>query len=60
MGLFGIRSSGQLAPQRTPPRDIEALSELVANLEGATVEASTWRIYACTYLEIYDLASAAV
>ena len=60
MGLFGSRSASQPAPPRMPPRDIEALSELVTNLEGATDDASTWRIYASTYLEFYELDYAAV
>ncbi|MCO8269769.1 methyl-accepting chemotaxis protein [Actinoplanes sp. TRM 88003] len=60
MGLFGKRTVDEAAPQRTPPRDIEALEELVNNLESATDEASSWRIYASTYLEFYDLLYVAV
>ncbi len=59
MGLFGGRSAGQpIAPPRAP-RDVEALEELVTNLESATDEASTWRIYASTYAEFYDMVYAA-
>ena len=59
MGLFGGRKPGPtLSPVRTP-RDVEALEELVKNLESATDEASSWRIYASTYLEFYDLEYAA-
>ena len=60
MGLFGRRVADQPEPQRTPPRDIEALEDLVNNLEGATDEASTWRIYASSYQEFYDLDYVAV
>ncbi|MCY1143511.1 methyl-accepting chemotaxis protein [Actinoplanes sp. Pm04-4] len=60
MGLFGKRAVDEPAPQRTPPRDIEALEELVNNLESATDEASSWRIYASTYLEFYNLEYVAV
>ncbi|MBU2665366.1 GAF domain-containing protein [Actinoplanes bogorensis] len=55
MGLFGKRVEIQPVVQRQPPRDIEALEELVNNLEGVTDEASSWRIYASTYLEFHDL-----
>jgi hypothetical protein len=58
MGLFARRPAGQPVPQRFP-RDIEALEELVTNLESATDEASTWRIYASTYVEFYDMVYAA-
>jgi hypothetical protein len=58
MGLFGGRKPGPVPPARAP-RDVEALEELVKNLESATDEASTWRIYASTYLEFYDLEYAA-
>ncbi|MFD0523906.1 methyl-accepting chemotaxis protein [Paractinoplanes durhamensis] len=37
------------------PRDIEALEEFVTNLESATDEASTWRIFTSTYVEFYDM-----
>jgi len=47
-------------PVRSVPRDIEALEELVTNLESATDEASTWRIYASTYVEFYAMEYAAV
>ncbi|WP_127500754.1 methyl-accepting chemotaxis protein [Actinoplanes solisilvae] len=60
MGLFGKRAEDQPTVQRQPPRDIEALEELVNNLEGVTDEASSWRIYASTYLEFYDLEYVAV
>jgi hypothetical protein len=59
MGLFGSRAVERVAAPPRVPRDIEALEELVTNLEGATDEASTWRIYASTYLEFYDMAYAA-
>ena len=49
----------ELPPVRTIPRDIEALEELVTNLENATDEPSTWRIYASTYLEFYGMDYAA-
>jgi hypothetical protein len=58
MGLFARRPAGPPAPPRFP-RDIEALEELVTNLESATDEASTWRIYASTYAEFYDMVYAA-
>lgn len=60
MGLFGKRVEDQPAVQRTPPRDIEALEELVNNLESATDEASSWRIYASTYLEFYGFEYVAI
>jgi hypothetical protein len=59
MGLFGGRNPGPLLPPARTPRDVEALEELVKNLESATDEASTWRIYASTYLEFYELEYAA-
>jgi len=46
-------------PARSIPRDIEALEELVTNLESVTDEATTWRIYASTYLEFYGMDYAA-
>ncbi|WP_433384480.1 methyl-accepting chemotaxis protein [Actinoplanes sp. CA-142083] len=55
MGLFGSRTVDRAAPPRRSPRDIEALEEFVANLESATDEASTWRIFASTYVEFYDM-----
>jgi transcriptional regulator with GAF, ATPase, and Fis domain len=54
MGLFGRRGGEQPVAQEVP-RDIEALEELVTNLEGVTDEASTWRIYVATYVEFYDM-----
>jgi GAF domain-containing protein len=54
MGLFRDRAV-QAPPPIVVPRDIEALEELVTNLEAATDEASTWRIYASTYVEFYDM-----
>ncbi|HET6483953.1 MAG TPA: methyl-accepting chemotaxis protein [Actinoplanes sp.] len=60
MGLFGKRVESQPLVQRTPPRDIEALEELVVNLETVTDEASSWRIYASTYLEFYGLEYVAI
>jgi len=60
MGLFGKRAVDEAAPQRALPRDIEALEELVNNLESATDEASSWRIYASTHLEFYSLEYVAV
>src|SRR3954464_9865425 len=59
MGLFRSRPS-DLPPAPPVPRDVEALEELVKNLESATDEASTWRIWASTYLEFYDLALATI
>jgi GAF domain-containing protein len=59
MGLVGSRPSGRPEPPVRLPRDIEALEELVRNLESATDEASTWRIYASTYLEFYGMVYAA-
>jgi putative methionine-R-sulfoxide reductase with GAF domain len=59
MGLFGSRTVERVAAPPRNPRDIEALEELVTNLEGATGEASTWRIYASTYAEFYDMEYAA-
>ncbi len=59
MGLFSRRVVERpVAPE--VPRDIEALQELVTNLEGTTDEASTWRIHASTYVEFYGLDYAAV
>ncbi|MEU4238211.1 methyl-accepting chemotaxis protein [Actinoplanes sp. NPDC026619] len=55
MGLFGRRPVDQPVAQRRNPRDIEALEEFVANLETATDEPSTWRIFASTYVEFYDM-----
>src|SRR5262245_57287053 len=55
MGLFGKKAIDQPVAQRRNPRDIEALEEFVANLESATDEASTWRIFASTYVEFYDM-----
>ncbi|GAA0496738.1 hypothetical protein Ade02nite_55290 [Paractinoplanes deccanensis] len=61
MGLFGSRQQQPEPPARlTPPRDIEALEELAQNLESATGEGSTWRIYASTYVEFYDMEYGAV
>ncbi|MEV4346418.1 methyl-accepting chemotaxis protein [Actinoplanes sp. NPDC049596] len=62
MGLFGSRRPELAEPsaKRTPPRDIEALEELSRNLEAATGEGSTWRIYASTYVEFYDMEYGAV
>src|SRR5690348_14033579 len=60
MGLFGSRTVDRPAPPRRNPRDIEALEEFVANLESATDEASTWRIFASTYVEFYDMEYGAV
>ncbi|MBL7257526.1 methyl-accepting chemotaxis protein [Paractinoplanes lichenicola] len=60
MGLFGRRVEAEPAVQRTPPRDVEALEELVNNLEGVTDEASSWRIYASTNQEFYGLEYVAV
>ncbi len=54
MGLFRDRAV-QAPPPIVVPRDIEALQELANNLESATDEASTWRIYASTYVEFYDM-----
>jgi hypothetical protein len=54
MGLFRDRAV-PAPPPLVVPRDIEALEELANNLEAATDEASTWRIYASTYLEFYDM-----
>ncbi|MFF5081463.1 methyl-accepting chemotaxis protein [Actinoplanes sp. NPDC000266] len=61
MGLFGNRQQqSEPVARREPPRDIEALEELVTNLEAATGEGSTWRIYASTYVEFYDMEYGAV
>src|SRR5690349_25028077 len=60
MGLFGSRTVERPVAQRRNPRDIEALEEFVANLESATDEASTWRIFASTYVEFYDMDYAAI
>ena len=54
MGLFGSRAVAPPVAVEVP-RDIEALEELVTNLEGVTDEASTWRIYVSTYVEFYQL-----
>jgi hypothetical protein len=59
MGLFRDRAV-QAPPPMVVPRDIEALEELANNLESATDEASTWRIYASTYVEFYDMDYVAV
>ncbi len=59
MGLFGNRAVERSAAPPRVPRDIEALEELVTNLESATDEASTWRIWASTYAEFYDMDYAA-
>jgi GAF domain-containing protein len=54
MGLF--RNRADEAPTTfVVPRDIEALEDLANNLESATDEASTWRIYTSTYVEFYDM-----
>src|SRR3954463_15484574 len=54
MGLF--RNRADEAPTTfVVPRDIEALEDLANNLESATDEASTWRIFASTYVEFYDM-----
>jgi putative methionine-R-sulfoxide reductase with GAF domain len=58
MGLFGNRAVEQPVVQEVP-RDLEALEQLVANLEKATDEASTWRIHAATYAEFYGMDYAA-
>jgi Methyl-accepting chemotaxis protein (MCP) signalling domain/GAF domain len=59
MGLFRARVSA--APPAPPaPRDVEALEELANNMESATDEASTWRIWAATYAEFYRLDYAGV
>ncbi|MCU7722417.1 methyl-accepting chemotaxis protein [Actinoplanes sp. KI2] len=55
MGVFGSRAAADRPAGQREPRDIEALEELVANLESATDEASTWRIFASTYVEFYDM-----
>ena len=60
MGLFGSRTADRAVAPVRPPRDIEALEEFVTNLEKATDEASTWRIYASTYAEFYDMEYAGV
>ncbi|GIM96580.1 methyl-accepting chemotaxis protein [Paractinoplanes toevensis] len=60
MGLFGKRLPDQPVATRAVPRDIEALEEFVSNLETATDEASTWRIFASTYVEFYDMEYGAV
>src|SRR3954471_7115046 len=59
MGLFGSRAVDRPATPHRNPRDIEALEEFIANLESATDEASTWRIFASTYVEFYDMECAA-
>jgi len=41
MGLFGGRSTGAPPEPQPAPQDIEALQELVKNLETATDEAGT-------------------
>ena len=55
MGLFGSRTVDRPAAQRRNPRDVEALEEFVKNLESATDEASTWRIFTSTYVEFYEM-----
>src|SRR3954452_14939793 len=55
MGLFGSRAVDRPAAERRYPRDVEALEEFVANLESVTDEASTWRVFASTYVEFYDM-----
>jgi len=60
MGLFGSRAVDRPAVPRRAPRDIEAVEELVANLASATDEASTWRIFASTYVEFYEMEYAAI
>jgi putative methionine-R-sulfoxide reductase with GAF domain len=60
MGLFASRAPNRSAEAAMPvPHDIEALEELVNNLEGATGAAHTWRIYASTYQEFYNAKYAA-
>ena len=59
MGLFRDRAV-EAPPPMVVPRDIEALEELANNLESATDEASTWRIYTSTYVEFYDMDYVAV
>jgi uncharacterized protein with GYD domain len=59
MGLFGNRRDERPPAPPRAPRDIEALEVLVTNLEQVTDEASSWRIYATTYLDFYDMAYAA-
>ncbi|MGX6606816.1 methyl-accepting chemotaxis protein [Micromonosporaceae bacterium Da 78-11] len=58
MGLFGKRAVEQPVAAEVP-RDLEALEELVTNLETTTDEASTWRIHASTYVEFYGMDYAA-
>ncbi|WP_433304496.1 methyl-accepting chemotaxis protein [Actinoplanes sp. CA-030573] len=60
MGLLGRKTIGLEATPRHNPRDIEALDKFVANLEGATDEPSTWRIFASTYVEFYDMEYGAI
>src|SRR5690242_3570778 len=60
MGLFGSRTLDRPAAPHRNPRDVEALEEFVANLESATDEASTWRIFASTYVEFYEMDYGAV
>ncbi|WP_433291097.1 methyl-accepting chemotaxis protein [Actinoplanes sp. CA-030573] len=60
MGLFGNRAAVTPEARARTPRDIEALEQFVANLEGATDEASTWRILVSTYVEFYDMEYGAI
>ena len=60
MGLFGSRTAERAETPLRQPRDVEALEQFVANLESATDEASTWRIFASTYVEFYDMEYCAV
>jgi hypothetical protein len=60
MGLFRDRTAAAPPPVADVPRDIEALEELADNLEGATDEAHSWRVYASTYLEFYGFEYIAV
>ncbi|HEX5200272.1 MAG TPA: methyl-accepting chemotaxis protein [Actinoplanes sp.] len=55
MGLFGSRTADRPAAPPRMPRDVEALEEFIANLESVTDEASTWRIFASTYVEFYEM-----
>jgi hypothetical protein len=59
MGLFGNRTVERAAAPPRIPRDLEALEELVTNLESATDETGTWRIWTSTYAEFYDMEYAA-
>ncbi|MFI6071494.1 methyl-accepting chemotaxis protein [Actinoplanes sp. NPDC051343] len=60
MGLFRDRAAAAPPPLLAVPRDIEALEELANNLEGVTDEAHSWRVWASTYVEFYDLPYAAI